>query len=403
MAEGAPGRAWVEIDLAAISHNVAALAEIAAPAHLCAVVKADAYGHGAVACAVAALEAGASELAVAIPEEGIELREAGIEAPILLLSEPGDDAMAEAFARALTPTLYTGSGVAAAGRAADGSGRGWPVEVKVDTGMHRVGAAPGEVAAVVAAVMRHDALSFAGLWTHLAVADEVDNSFTKVQLDRFAAVRSALAEAGHRPGRVHAANSAGAISWPDSRLDVVRCGIAIYGHAPSPAVAPMLGRHLLRPALSFKARVALVRSFEAGERFSYGLARPLEADGVVATVPVGYADGLPRAYFERGGEVLVGGRRCRLAGAVTMDQIVVDCGAGASVQPGDEVVLIGHQGGDEITAEEWAHRLGTIQYEVVTRIGPRVPRIAPVTGEALSGDAGPAGPATAPAVSGGRR
>ena len=184
---------------------------------------------------------------------------------------------------------------------------------------------------------------------------------------------------GARPAVLHAANSAGAIAWPAARYDLVRCGIALYGELPSPAIAEVFAEaapgESLRPVLSLKAHVAAVRELDAGERPSYGRLRPLPGRSVVATVPLGYADGVPRALFDGGFEVLIGGRRCPLAGMVTMDQIVVDCGPGAPVAPGDEVVLLGRQGDDEITAAEWAGRLGTISYEVLTGIGPRVPRV----------------------------
>lgn len=397
MVEGSHRPVWAEIDLCAIEHNAAVLASVVAPSRLCAVVKADAYGHGAVAVALAALAGGATELAVAIVDEGVELRDAGIEAPILVLSEPAAGAMPDAFGYGLTPTLYTPDGIALAGEAARAVGvsgaspTGLPVEIKVDTGMHRVGADPDALAPLVLSLASLPELEFAGLWTHLAVADEPDNPFTTLQLHRFELARRSLIQAGARaPGRVHVANSAGAMAWPDSRLDMVRCGICLYGYPPSPALAPAVAAATLeagwapgdglRPALSWIARVSLVRELEAGERVSYGLRQPLGARSFVATVPLGYADGIPRAYFSGGGEVLVNGRRRRLAGSVTMDQILVDCGDDDSVAVGDEVVLIGEQGGERITAEHWAASLDTICYEVVTRIGPRVTRSYPPSG-----------------------
>jgi alanine racemase len=390
VAEGSRRPAWLEIDLDAIEHNAAVLAAIAAPARLCAVVKADAYGHGAVEVAAAALAGGASCLAVAIVDEGVELRDAGIEAPLLVLSEPGADAMAEVYAYGLVPTIYTPGGLSRARDAAGahaasaaGADRRAPVEIKVDTGMHRVGADPAALVPLARALVEAPELEFAGLWTHLAVADEPASEVTGEQLRRFEAARISLREAGlPEPGRVHAANTAGAIAWPAGRLDLVRCGIGLYGYAPSPAVAPMLASATaaagfddgLRPAMSWVARIALVRELEAGERVSYGLKAPLPERSLVATVPLGYADGIPRAYVEGGGAVLVNGRRRRLAGSVTMDQILVDCGDDFTVAAGDEVVLIGEQGDERLTAQDWAECLDTISYEVITRIGPRVPR-----------------------------
>jgi alanine racemase len=363
--------AWADVDLDAIRHNAAELARVAAPAAVCAVVKADGYGHGAAEVARAALDGGAEWLAVALVEEGATLRQAGLDAPILVLSEPPVEAMPAVVEHRLTPTLYTGKAVEAAAGAAR-TGAPLAVHVKVDTGMHRVGARPDDAASLARLVHDTPALRLEGLWTHLAVADEPDNPYTAAQLERFEEVRSRLTAAGVVPSIVHAANSAGAIAHPPSRYDMVRCGIALYGHAPSGA---LVGAADLHPALSLKARVSFVKRVAAGTRISYGLRYATVADTVIATVPLGYADGIVRRSFDVGGEVLVGGRRCPLAGAVTMDQVMVDCGPDAEVEAGDEVVVIGTQGGDEITAQEWAERLGTISYEVLCGIGPRVPRV----------------------------
>jgi alanine racemase len=374
-------RAWATIDLDALRHNVTVLRRLVAPASLCAVVKADAYGHGAPEAARAVLEAGATGLAVALVEEAVQLREGGITDPVLLLSEPPPDAFEAAVAAGVTPTLYTMEGVRRMAEAARSVGSRVSVHVKVDTGMHRVGAAAADVLAVVRAVEEDQSLRFEGLWTHLAVADghsEEDRAFTRRQLGRFDAVADQLAASGHRPTILHAANSAGAMFLPESRYNLVRCGIALYGGQHRTGVDPAASTREtvgLRPVMSLRAEVAAVRELDAGERPSYGRLRPLPVRSVVATVPLGYADGLPRALLRGGFEVLIGGRRCPLAGTVTMDQIVVDCGPGAAVAPGDEVVLLGTQGDHEVTAEEWADLLGTISYEVLCGIGPRVPRV----------------------------
>jgi alanine racemase len=385
MAEGAHRPTWIEVDLDAIEHNASVLAAISAPARLCAVVKADGYGHGAVEVAAAALSGGATTLAVAIMDEGVELRDAGIEAPIIVLAEPSGAGMAEVYDYGLTPTIYTAEGLTMARKAAARAGRTEPapVEVKVDTGMHRVGADPADVRELVRGLGEAPELAFAGLWTHLAVADEAGNDFTAEQLRRFEAVRAELGAARlGPPHHLHACNTAGAIAWPAGRYDMVRCGIGLYGYAPSRGLGPLVEEAAaaagfaegLRPAMSWRSRVSLVRRFDEGERLSYGLVSPLPAPAYVATVPLGYADGIPRSYFTGGGEVLVNGVRRRLAGTVTMDQIVVDCGDDSSIAKGDEVVLIGRQGDEALDAEDWARVLGTISYEVVTRIGPRVPR-----------------------------
>jgi alanine racemase len=362
---------WCEVDLAAVRDNVRALAAAAAPAALLATVKADGYGHGAVPVARAALEAGARWLGVAFVEEGLELRDAGIDAPVVLLSEPPVDAADVVVAHRLTPIVYSRDGIDALAKAvADAGAPPLPVHLKVDTGMHRVGCPPEAAVELARAVVARDELVLEGLATHLAVADEPDRDDTDAQLDAFAAVRAALSGAGIEPAIVHAANSAALLAFPEARFDLVRAGITVYGIAPTPHLEGLVP---LRPALSLHARVSHVQRLPAGSRVSYGLRYQLASDAAVATVPLGYADGVPRNLGLRGGEVLLGGRRCRIAGTVTMDQLLVDCGD-ASVAVGDEVVLIGHQGDEQITAAEWAHRLDTIAYEIVTRIGARVGR-----------------------------
>jgi alanine racemase len=344
-------RAWAEVDLAAVRHNASLLAQLVAPAQLCAVVKAGGYGHGSVAVAEAALEGGASWLAVAIVDEGAVLRDHDIEAPILLLSEPPAEAMGDVVGLRLTPTVYTEHGVEAAAKAvAAAEAPPLEVHVKVDTGMHRVGAGADATPAVVRAVVERPELHFGGLWTHFAVADDPGSGFTDVQCGRLDAVVAQLAEQGLPPPMVHACNSAGAIAHPGAHHDMVRCGIALYGVAPSMALAAVQPVDGLRPVLSLRAQVSYVREVGAGEAVSYGLRRPLERRSHVATVPIGYADGVPWRLGVEGGEVLLGGRRRPLAGAVTMDQIMVDCGDDEGVLPGDEVVLIGRQGSEHVTA-----------------------------------------------------
>ncbi|MHB8437764.1 MAG: alanine racemase [Acidimicrobiales bacterium] len=375
---------WAEIDLDAVAHNVALLSAAVAPARLCAVVKADGYGHGSVDVSRAALEAGASWLAVALVEEGLVLRAAGIEAPVLLLSEPPVAAMDAVVAHDLTPTLYSAAAVDVLDQASAAAGVVTGVHVKVDTGMHRVGADPQMLAAVVKEVAAAEHLRFDALWTHLAVADgvsEEDRAYTATQLERFAAARATLVDLGLEPPLVHAANSAGALAHPAARLDMVRCGISVYGLEPSIELADTVRRACggkeLRPAMTLRAQVSHVRTLDAGVRPSYGRRRPLPERSVVATVPLGYADGVPRRLFECGGEVLVAGKRRPLAGTVTMDQIIVDCGppGDVDVAVGDEVVLIGAQGHERITAWEWAATMGTIGYEITCGIGARVPRV----------------------------
>ena len=304
---------FVRVDLAGIRHNAALLTPEGVL--LMGVVKADAYGHGDVAVARAALEGGASWLGVALVEEGLGLREAGIDAPILVLSEFPPEA-APAFA--------------------------------------------GEVAFA--------GLRLEGLWTHFARSEE-DEATTRDQLTLFRRVVDDVKAAGQVPDLLHAANSGATILHPESHLDLVRPGIALLGIPPGPGVGASLG---LRPALSWHSAVSFTRRLPAGEALSYGHRYRLERDANVATVPVGYADGYPRA-LSSAADVLIRGRRCRVAGSVTMDQLMVDCGD-LPVASGDEVVLLGSQDDETITAEELAGPAGTIAYEIVTRIGQRVPR-----------------------------
>lgn len=367
--------AWAQIDLRAIRHNARVLTDLVAPAQLCAVVKAWAYGHGPVRVAQAALDGGATWLAVALVEEGVQLRAAGIEAPVLLLSEPAPPVMRHVVQAGLTPTVYTAEGVKALASVAAGRSEPLPVHVKVDTGMHRVGATIDDAISIALAVHEHPELELEGLWTHFAVADEPDLDFTERQLMDLHSVRDRLAELGVRPALLHAANSAGALFHPDSRLDLVRCGIALYGLAPSHETAGRGPCADLWPALSLRAQVSFVKEVEAGERVSYGLRYCLDRRSVVATIPLGYADGVTRALSATGGQVLIGGRRYPIAGTVTMDQILVDCGPGADVAAGDVAVLLGRQGAEEISAWEWAQRTGSIAYEVVCGVSARVPRI----------------------------
>lgn len=354
---------WVEVDLSAIRHNVASLVDLTSPAMLCAVVKADGYGHGDVPVAEAALEAGASWLAVATPGESLRLREAGVGAPILLLSECLPTDIAVLSDAELTLTAYSTEFVDALSQ----SGYRGRVHVKVDTGMHRVGALPEGAARVVEAVRAARGLELGGVWTHFPVAED-DSAFTDGQMKQFS---DFVDELGPEPGAIlHVANSAGAIMYPGSRLDMVRPGLAVYGLHPTEATKPMID---LRPAMRVVTQVSHVKPLPKGARPSYGRVRPLPEDTEVAVLPIGYADGVPRRLAQAGGEVLIGGRRRPLAGNVTMDQIIVDMG-GDSTSEGAEAVLIGRQDEEEITVDEWAARLGTISWEVVCGFGPRLPR-----------------------------
>ena len=360
---------WASIDLDAIEHNVRALRAIVAPAQLCAVVKANGYGHGAVPVARAAQRGGASWLAVAFVDEGLELRAAGIDAPILVLSEPRADEMRAAREADLRVTVYTAAGVLAAAASASVD-TPWPVQLKLDTGMNRVGADPSDAAQLADAVVSSGSLTLESVWTHCAVADEPDHPFTTTQLDRFAAALELLESRGHHAAMTHAANSAGAISNPAARLALVRCGIAVYGIAPSGSLE---GQAPLRAALVLRSEITHIHYVAEGETVSYGRRWCATERTRVATVPIGYADGVRRSYGLDGGEVLVRGARCAVLGVVTMDQLMIDISE-MDATVGDEVILIGRQGDEVITANEVGEVLGTIGYEVTCAISGRVPR-----------------------------
>jgi alanine racemase len=353
------------VDLDAIRHNVRAMTP--PTAEVMAVVKANGYGHGGREVAHAALQAGATWLGVALVEEGIRLREEGIDAPILVLTEFPPGSEREALRSGLTPVAYTDQGLVALIAAGRDLGRAVGVHVKLDTGMHRVGLPPERAGEFVRRLVE-GGLEFEGLWTHFAKADEPLDPFVRAQLDRFVQTLDRLAASGLKPGLRHVANSAAIMALPASHFDLVRLGIAMYGLRPG----PNLDAGPVRPALSWRSEVAMAKRVGSGEAISYGLRYRLDRESTIATVPVGYADGYARALTERG-RVLIGGRRYPVAGTVCMDQVMVDCGDDPVTQ-GDEVVLIGRQGGDEISADDVAGWMGTIGYEVVCGITDRVPR-----------------------------
>ena len=356
----------VEVDLEAISHNVQMLNPRSA--ELMAVVKADGYGHGAPGVSRAALAAGATWLGVALVEEGIALRDEGIDAPILVLSEFPPGSEKDALAAGLTPTVYTEMGLEAVAEAARALDRSVGVHVKIDTGMHRVGIHPPEEALPFILRVLDEGCELEGVWTHFARAEE-DEETTRRQLDRFVEIVEDLEHEGIRPRYRHAANSAATILYPETHLDLVRVGIAMYGLEPGPGLRERANLH---PALSWRSAVSAVRRLPAGEGVSYGHRYRTERASSLATVPVGYADGYRRAFSSRA-DVLIRGRRRRVAGNVTMDQILVDCGDD-QVDPGDEVVLLGRQGEEQITAEELAQMADTLNYEIVCGISTRIPR-----------------------------
>lgn len=367
-------RAEARVDLDAIRANVSALAARARGADLMAVVKADGYGHGLLPTARAALDGGATALGVAVLEEALELRAAGISAPVLAwLAVPGENVTAGVAADidlSASATWMLDEIVAAASAA----GRPAHVHLKVDTGLARAGAWPDTWPALVEAAAKAEAdgsVEVAGLWSHFVHADAPGHPTTAHQQSVFSDAVEVAARAGLRPRWRHLANSAATLVSPEAHLDMVRPGLAVYGLTPVPQEGPP-SRFGLRPAMTMLARVALTKRVPAGQGVSYGHRYTTSAPASLALVPVGYADGVPRDATNTA-EVLLAGRRRRISGTVCMDQFVVDVGDDR-VAAGDEVVLFGPGDAGEPTAQEWAEALGTISYEIVTRIGPRVPR-----------------------------
>jgi alanine racemase len=362
--------AWAEVHTGLISHNVAIVAQRTAPVQVWAVVKANGYGHGAVQVANAALAGGATGLCVAIVDEGVALRRAGITAPILLLSEQPPELSDLIVGYQLTPTITTTRGAAVLAASASAADQIVKVHIKVDTGMHRVGVAPRETMSLASFISSYDSLTIEGIYTHFAVADDPSHPANAAQLSAFNSVLEDLSSRGINPPIIHAANSAAALANGPSRFTMVRLGIAMYGLRPGAGVADLCAG--LIPAMSLKSRVSAVRWVEAGEAVSYGLVRPLAKGSLIATVPIGYADGVPRALGRTNVQVLLNGVPRTIAGTITMDQLMIDCESDSSVMVGDEVVLIGKQGEHSVTADDWADALGTIGYEIVCGISPRI-------------------------------
>lgn len=362
---------WAEIDLSAIQHNVRRLRALTG-VRLMAVVKANAYGHGAVEVSRAAARAGADWLGVARVEEGLALRAAGLTLPILIMAYTPPALAAEAIRHDLTLTVFDAESAQAYAAAARSLNRMARVHVKVDTGMGRLGALPEDAPQFIGAVRQLEGLQVEGCYTHFANADMLDGpqppSLTAcAQLARFHAVLQALPV---RPPLLHACNSAGALAVPEARLDLVRVGIALYGLNPSEEVPCPPD---FRPALSWKARVAQVKLLPPGHGVSYGHEYVTTEAETVAAVSVGYADGYRRAL--RVNEVLIRGQRAPVRGRVCMDQIIVGVSHIPDVQSGDEVTLIGAQGEARLTADDLARKWGTINYEVTCGIAARVPRV----------------------------
>lgn len=363
---------WAEVNLDSIAHNVREFRKILpANTKIMAAVKADGYGHGAVQTARQALAAGADYLAVASVEEGVELRLAEIDAPILILGYTPPDASAEVIRWDLVQTIFLHEQVEAFMKASQDIGRPARVHVKVDTGMGRLGLQAEAAADFIESVAKQEQLVLEGVFSHFATADEADQAYAKEQLARWKKLMEQLEQRGIQIPLRHIANSAAAIEFPEAAYDMVRIGIALYGYYPSKDVTRSSVE--LRQAISLKSQIVYLKPLPKGAGVSYGATRVERDEAVIATVPVGYADGYSRLVAGKA-HVLVHGQRVPVIGRICMDQLMIDVTDVDNVRIGDEVVLYGGQGESFISVDEVAEWMGTISYEVTCLLGKRVPR-----------------------------
>ncbi len=365
--------AWIEIDLSAIRHNTLAMKNhLNQGTRLMAVVKADGYGHGAVQCARTALNSGAEYLGVATVGEAVALREAFINAPILVLSEPPITSIPLLLGYKIIPTVFTAEFAMQYAEAADMLGRKAPYHLKVNTGMNRIGVRFDEVVSFMHQIGFHRALDLVGTFTHFATADSPETLDFRIQTKRFTESVDALRAAGINPGIVHAANSAAAIRYPEAQFDMVRQGISLYGLHPSPETYGLID---LKPAMSVHARITDTKLVPTSEGVSYGLRYRSPGSVRICTVPLGYADGLPRALSGRT-DFLVDGKAFPQIGNICMDQCMFEVdlrtyGTKRRVDPqiGDEVIIVGAQGDNAITLDDMAEKLDSINYELAVSFG----------------------------------
>ncbi len=362
---------FARIDLGALSHNLSQVIERVSGRRILAVVKAQAYGHGACEVSRHLLRNGAHMLGVALVEEGVELREAGVDAPVLVMGAVFPE-QAEALVRwNLTPLVYTGAVARALSDAAARLRKKVSVHVKIDTGMGRIGLTPEEAPAFIEGLLKLDGIGLEGLMTHFADADLRDKQFASSQMNRFESLVAALATRKITIPLCHASNSAAILDFRRALFSMVRPGLMLYGYNPLEVVR---GGMELKPVLSLVTRIAFIKKIPAGIPISYGRTYVTKRKSLIATLPIGYADGYNRALSNKG-EAIVRGVRAPVVGRVCMDMAMLDVTDVPGVSEGDEVVLIGGQGGERITADDIAAKTGTIAYEVLCAISSRVPRV----------------------------
>lgn len=358
------------IDLTALTHNLAQVRRLAPSCEILAVVKADAYGHGAIAVSRALAREGVQRFGVATVEEGALLREAGLQAPILVMGGLLPAQIKDLLAYRLTPLVHQAA-IAEALAAELGAAHAFPVHLKVDTGMGRLGFLPDEVPPLLGTAPFQHCLRVEGLMTHLADSDNADRAYTDAQIGRFQRLAAQLAGSGYRIPLVHAANSAAILAYPSAQGTAVRPGLMLYGYASVPPGHPLPE---LAPVMTLRSAVVQVRRLQKGDSVSYNRTFIASKPSRIAVLPVGYADGYSRALSNKG-MVLIRGQRCPVVGRVCMDMTLVDVTAVPDVTPGDDAILIGRQGEAAVLAGDLAAWAGTIPYDILCGVGPRVPRV----------------------------
>ncbi|RKN82165.1 alanine racemase [Paenibacillus ginsengarvi] len=371
---------WVEVSLDALSHNIRAFRQVLpAEMALMAVVKADAYGHGAIKVAQEAMGCGVDYIGVAFLDEGLELRRAGINAPILVLGYTPPEGLRTAIDHDITLTVFHEELWAALETVGDGKLK---VHIKIDTGMGRIGLqADEEAISYVERALRHPSLDVEGIYTHFASADETDKSYTLEQYAKYERVIAYFRDNGVSFRYMHTGNSAAAIDCPELSYNMIRLGIAMYGLYPSGEVNHASIR--LEPVMSIKTKMSHIKKLPAGSGISYGVIYRTEGEETIGTLPIGYADGYSRMLSQKV-QALVRGRRVPIVGRICMDQCMADISAIPNPTKEEEVVLLGRQGGESVTAEELAELLGTINYEITCMVSHRVPRVYTKGGKRVS-------------------
>jgi alanine racemase len=360
------------VDLSALGWNFRQIrSKVGSQVKVLSMVKANGYGHGAPAIAKALAAEGSDAFGVATLEEGVELRQAGIREPILILAGVYPDQVDEFFDNSLTPVIHALASLEELDASVHGRNKALKVHLKIDTGMGRIGLLAAEFDSWLPKIKKLRTLKIEGIFSHFSHAESVEGSYTRQQLRTFQGIVERLRAEGISPSLVHLANSAATITLPQAYFDMVRPGLMLYGIYPSAAMASQI---CLKPVLSWKTRILQLKKVPAGSSISYGQTFVTKRESLIATLPIGYADGYPRLLSNRG-EVLINGRRAPVAGRVCMDLTMIDVTDIGKIQQGDEVVLLGRQGDAEISADDMAAWAGTISYEILTSIGTRVPRI----------------------------